>query len=175
MISEQQYKAWQHKLKTNRAYRFWWQFWSNYAFIFFILAFVWIGTQGRPYEVIGLCALSFFAARIVITQTINYLYHRERPYQKYKFQPLTSVFFSWKTALPNSFPSRHTAAYASIAFTISAFYPTLGLALIVVTLMTGFARVILGYHYPSDIFGGLVIGGLTGLILAWAGPLSLFT
>ncbi len=175
MTSQKRYLYWQTKLKSNNLYRYWWQFWSNYAFIFFIPAFAWIGTQGKPQEVIVTCALSFFAARLIITTIINILYHRERPYQKYKFEPLTSIFFSFKTASHNSFPSRHTTTYASVAFTIFAFYPVLGLAMIGVTLLTGMARVVLGYHYPTDILAGFIIGALTGLMLAWAGPLALFT
>ncbi len=173
--TENNYRSWQTHIKKNRVYHYWWQFWSNYAFIFFIPAFAWIGLQPYGYEVIGICALTFFTIRFVVIWMINQIYQRERPYQKYKFTPHTSVFFSWRTAYPNSFPSRHTATYAAVAFAIFAFFPMVGLPLIGITIITGIARVILGYHFPSDIAAGLVIGALTGLIIAWAGPLTLFT
>jgi undecaprenyl-diphosphatase len=175
MISERLYRHWQSRLKTSPLFRGWWQFWSNYAFVFFIPAFAWIGLQREPYMVIGLCAISFFLTRAVFTTLINKYYKRPRPYQIYKFEPITSIFFSLKDPMPDSFPSRHTGAYSAVAFTIFTFFPALGLALVGVTLMTGIARVILGYHYPSDILGGFLLGVIVGITVASIGPFTIFT
>jgi membrane-associated phospholipid phosphatase len=74
---------------------------------------------------------------------------------------------------PNSFPSGHTTAAASIAVALLLVVParhrlvaaTAGAAL---TAAVGFSVVILGWHYPSDVLGGLLVVGAWGFAaLAW--------
>ncbi|MBV9189019.1 MAG: phosphatase PAP2 family protein [Betaproteobacteria bacterium] len=57
-----------------------------------------------------------------------------------------------------SFPSGHTLH--AVAFTIVAvsYYPALAPILIVFTLLTASARVVLGLHYPSDVLAGAALG-----------------
>ena len=72
------------------------------------------------------------------------------------------------------FPSTHATVMGAVlgfmALNLPAGDPALaGMALTVVT--TGWARVYAGAHFPLDVLGGLVFGGLSGLTLAavWAG------
>ncbi|MBS1679572.1 MAG: phosphatase PAP2 family protein [Actinobacteria bacterium] len=74
---------------------------------------------------------------------------------------------------PNSFPSGHTTAAASIAVALLLVAPAahrlvaavVGLG---VTAAVGFSVVILGWHYPSDVLGGLLVVGAWGFAaLAW--------
>jgi membrane-associated phospholipid phosphatase len=74
---------------------------------------------------------------------------------------------------PDSFPSGHTTAAASIAVALLIVVPaahrllaaTVGTGLVAVV---GFSVVILGWHYPSDVLGGLlVVGGWGFAALAW--------
>ena len=74
---------------------------------------------------------------------------------------------------PNSFPSGHTTAAASIAVALLLVVPAahrltaaiLGAAL---TAAVGLSVVILGWHYPSDVLGGVLVVGAWGLAaLAW--------
>ncbi len=74
---------------------------------------------------------------------------------------------------PNSFPSGHTTAAASIAVALLLVVPAahrlaaalLGLGL---TAAVGLSVVILGWHYPSDVLGGLLVVGAWGFAaLAW--------
>lgn len=76
---------------------------------------------------------------------------------------------------PNSFPSGHTTAAASIAVALLLVVPAvhrgvaavLGLAL---TGAVGISVVVLGWHYPSDVLGGLlVVGAWSFAVLAWLG------
>jgi membrane-associated phospholipid phosphatase len=74
---------------------------------------------------------------------------------------------------PNSFPSGHTTAAASIAAALLLVLPAAHrLAAVVVgaaiTAAVGFSVVILGWHYPSDVLGGLlVVGAWSFAALAW--------
>ncbi len=173
--SKLNYIKWQGRLKQSGLFRRWWQFWSNYAVVFFAAAAVGLSEQHNNFQIVVLSTISFLAARGLVTTLINFGYHRIRPYQKYKFNPITSRFFSLRTAKPNSFPSRHTTAFASVAAVVLLFNPIVGLALYAVTVMTGIGRIILGYHYPTDIAGGLTLGTLIGVITVYLGALFLFT
>jgi membrane-associated phospholipid phosphatase len=74
---------------------------------------------------------------------------------------------------PNSFPSGHTTAAASVAVALLLVVPAthrfvaaaLGLA---ITGAVGISVVVLGWHYPSDVLGGLLVVGAWGFaVLAW--------
>jgi membrane-associated phospholipid phosphatase len=74
---------------------------------------------------------------------------------------------------PNSFPSGHATAAASIAAALLLVVPARHrLAAVAVggalTAAVGFSVVILGWHYPSDVLGGLLVVGAWGFAaLAW--------
>lgn len=179
-LDQTAYLNWQKQLQTNRLYRYWWQFWSNYSFVFFLGAgayLVFVSDQNIDgiYAIIGVMTASFVAARLVITQVINFFYKRQRPYQKYNLDLITSKFFSMRDIHHNSFPSRHSITYASVAGSFFALNPALGALLIVVTIMTGIARVILGYHWPTDIIGGVILGSITGYFMTILGLGVFFT
>jgi undecaprenyl-diphosphatase len=57
-----------------------------------------------------------------------------------------------------SFPSGHTMHAVAFAVLLTQAFPWLGLLLIPFALVTGLSRVVLGLHYPSDVFMGAVLG-----------------
>ena len=68
---------------------------------------------------------------------------------------------------PNSFPSGHTTAAASIAAALLLVVPArhrlaAAAAGVALTAAVGFSVVILGWHYPSDVLGGLLVVGAWG-------------
>ncbi|MCB1059318.1 MAG: phosphatase PAP2 family protein [Calditrichaeota bacterium] len=66
-----------------------------------------------------------------------------------------------------SFPSSHAANMAGQAIYWSYFYPQISPVLIAGALAVGYSRVYLGYHYPSDVAAGYLIGILVALLVAW--------
>jgi undecaprenyl-diphosphatase len=62
-----------------------------------------------------------------------------------------------------SFPSGHTLHAVSLSLVAIVYYPVLAIVLAPLTLSIGLSRVILGLHYPSDVFAAAAIGSL----LAW--------
>jgi membrane-associated phospholipid phosphatase len=167
--------GWNQRLHSSSLFRRWWRFWSNYSVIFFAAAAFGLSRQPNSYKMLILSAISFLAARGLVTTLINYGFQRQRPYQKYKLTVYTSRFFSYQTIIPNSFPSRHATAFASVAGVVLMHNPLVGIALLSVTLMTGLGRIVLGYHYPTDIIGGMVLGVLIGILVVYAGAYIPFT
>jgi undecaprenyl-diphosphatase len=97
--------------------------------------------------------------------TVNALIGRDRP----------AVVRLGSTPSTSSFPSGHTAAtlvlYGAIALAVSATARTFvwralaWLAAAVMPVVVGFARVYRGFHHPTDVFFGLVLG-LAALLVA---------
>lgn len=118
-----------------------------------------LAVSGRRREAIWFLAFSVSAE--LISQLLKLSLHRPRP----------EVFFQLPIAETYSFPSGH-------AFVSTVFYGLVTIILIAgphpgrrrvaaagftgaIILLIGFSRVYLGYHYPSDVFGGWA------LALAW--------
>jgi membrane-associated phospholipid phosphatase len=59
-----------------------------------------------------------------------------------------------------SFPSGHTTTAIALAFTLGFLWPRLFPVLMVLGIVVGISRVPVGMHYPTDVFGGLVVGML---------------
>lgn len=87
---------------------------------------------------------------------------RPRPFKTYDF-----IHAKDKVG-PNSFPSNHTAfafaAATSLAFAYPKWYVA-GPAYLFAGLVA-YSRVYLGVHYPLDVFGGIVIG-IGSSLLVW--------
>ncbi len=175
MVGEAQYRLWQQKLSTSLVFKRWWQFWSNYSFVFYFVAGLLLIKSENIIALIILTGCSFIVARLVVTTLINLVYKKQRPYQKFNFNPITSNFFSLRTSSPNSFPSRHSIAFSAVAGSVFVFNPVIALALLLVTVITGIGRVVLGYHWPSDIIGGVILGLITGYFVSVIGLGLFFT
>ena len=68
-----------------------------------------------------------------------------------------SVFNDWTF---QSFPSGHTTTAIALAFVIGFRWPRLFPLFFLIGLVVGISRVPVGMHYPTDVFGGLIVGML---------------
>lgn len=67
-----------------------------------------------------------------------------------------------------SFPSGHTCAAFMMATLASHFWPVLLLPLYLWATAVGFARVVLGVHFPGDVLAGALMGiSIAFLSLQW--------
>ena len=88
------------------------------------------------------------------TYALKYIVNRPRPYNKYP--ELTHV----ETENTPSFPSGHSSSAFALATSLSLNYPKW---YVVVPSMawaglTGYSRMYLGVHYPTDVLAGAVLG-----------------
>jgi undecaprenyl-diphosphatase len=62
-----------------------------------------------------------------------------------------------------SFPSGHTLHAVSFTLVACWYFPWLALALVPFAVAVALSRVVLGLHYPSDVFAATVIGVMLAL------------
>jgi undecaprenyl-diphosphatase len=67
------------------------------------------------------------------------------------------VFNDWSF---QSFPSGHSTTAIGTAFVIGFMAPRYFRLIVLIAVMTGISRVVIGMHYPTDVVAGFVIGTL---------------
>ena len=103
-----------------------------------------------------LCLLMVSVLRIAV--------ERPRPYteQGANVTPLVEK----KRGDMQSFPSRHVASAVVIASVFSPFFPTVAWGLYFLSAVLAYLRFSMGFHYPSDLLAGGLIGLFAGFILS---------
>ena len=127
---------------------------ANYAAYFLVGAFIWfvlqrINWKARIY-VASLAIISIVISRGIFTELFASFFNRVRPYLALGLPTLELA--------TGSFPSGHMAFLTPIALTVWSENRKLGNWFLGGTILVGISRVAYGYHWPSDILGGIVVG-----------------
>ena len=87
---------------------------------------------------------------------------RPRPYEQPGFVPLVA-----KETKGHSFPSRHALSAAVLAMTWLRFFPAVGVAMVIITLLICALRVLVGVHSVPDVLFGAALGFGLGAVGMW--------
>ena len=127
-----------------------------YALVLVALWLTWSHRVQRGAFLAGVSAL----IALGIGQIVGALFPRERPYLVHHVNLLI-------TRSPDtSFPSDHATLAFAVGVMVWQFNRRLGVALLLFAVLTAFARVFVGVHYPSDVLGGAVLGTVVSLLVA---------
>lgn len=136
-----------------------------------------LGDDGIIWIVLGLvllipkktrkCGVMVLAALLVMLVTNNIilknLIARPRPCATYpELVELVKIPTSY------SFPSGHTVSAMAVAFTVFLQHKKLGAVTIVCGILMGLSRLYVGVHFPTDVFGGILVGAAIAWFVYWA-------
>lgn len=122
------------------------------------------GYRGRRAAAAGLSSVAMTS--LVVNLAVKPVARRRRPDRTGQGVP-----WARQVEMPGSrsFPSGHTASAVAFASGVARVLPSAGLPLRVLAALVGYSRVHTGVHYPGDVVGGAVMGGVladltTGLL-----------
>lgn len=100
-------------------------------------------------------SLSWFIAGI-----LKFLFHTPRPFMELDITPLI-----YQSGF--AFPSQHTAVFSAIAISMFLINKKFAIIILILAIIIGVSRIILGVHYPIDILGGLLVGIITSFVITY--------
>ena len=65
----------------------------------------------------------------------------------------------------SSFPSKHTTLAFAVATSVLLYKRLMGSIMVILAFLTGFSRIWVGQHFPSDILGSALLGSLTSSLV----------
>lgn len=119
-----------------------------YSFMLFLPAFLGGYGLGVSLLMLAMAMLGVYEYRYIKLRSM-----RPRPFIAHR-----KIRQGARTLDEFSFPSGHTMHAVAFAAVLTQAMPWLGILLIPFALLTGLSRVVLGLHYPSDVFMGAVLG-----------------
>ncbi|MCC6140063.1 MAG: phosphatase PAP2 family protein [Nitrospira sp.] len=125
-----------------------------------LLAVGWMWPASRGLA-IGLQTLWAHGLATVLVHTVKHLIGRPRP--KFSASGDWSIAPSLTSGF-DSFPSGHTTATFALAVVLSRRFPMLAALFLGIAAFVALSRVLRGSHFPSDVFGGWVLGTVSGMI-----------
>jgi len=134
--------------------------WKIFYVIMFLYLMIGAGKKGR---IVGISLLLLVAASDQLSSNlIKYSVERIRP-----CNVLPGVHMLVNCTQSFSFPSSHAVNNFAGAVFLSHFYPKFRISFYIGAFLMAISRVFVGVHYPSDVFGGIIIGIVVGLFFVF--------
>lgn len=136
-------------------------------------AALWLLARPRSASKWKLAAASSLAAGALayaVNQVIHAAYDRARPYESH-----AGVYHPDAHSTDASFPSDHASAAFGIAIAVALIDPVVGTLFVILAILIGIGRVVIGAHYPGDVLAGIGVGLVCAVVVVrLARPLIAF-
>lgn len=100
-----------------------------------------------------------FLGRAVFVTLIRIFFPRPRPFLAAAIHPLITINpAQW------SFPSAHATIMFAMAFSLFSVSKNWGVLYLALALVSSLSRIIVGVHYPLDIFGGMLVAAFSSIL-----------
>ena len=117
------------------------------------------------------CGIMVLAALLVMVVFNNLLLKniiaRARPFATYP-ELIENLIGVIHVPSSYSFPSGHTVSAMAVAFTVLTQHKKLGSIVLVFATLMGLSRLYVGVHFPTDVYGGMIVGAIIALFVYWA-------
>lgn len=114
----------------------------------------------KKHRINGVCVIIAVIISIIVGEfLIKPLVMRERPFLVNDFPIIIAP------PSGSSFPSTHTFLSFAAAVTLFRYSKWAGIAGLGFATLTGFSRLYLYVHYPTDVIAGAILGSLIGIIV----------
>lgn len=129
--------------------------WSSKLFAAIYIMAIVVLLLNKSKKVLPLLLGPAFA--LIVVQVIRYFYVRPRPFVAFDIESLIPH------AANGSLPSMHAVSAFVIAMAIWCVNKNIGKYVLILAVITGMSRVMVGVHYPLDIVTGALLGVLISL------------
>ncbi len=133
---------------------------SNVLIYIFIVTAIIIPIFVRRDFIYSMLVLGTGAGAWIVAYIIKHIFMEPRPFVTLHIVPLFM-----ETGF--SFPSSHVTVISALTVLIWNINRKLGILFLIFTLFTAFSRMIIGVHYPVDVFAGACFGVVIGLCIVW--------
>ncbi|KLV28617.1 undecaprenyl-diphosphatase [Priestia megaterium] len=128
----------------------------RYLFAFVLMLMWFRGYSQRKVTVYAVISATF---TVLIKMLIQCFYFKPRPFMKRRVRILIP------SKMNSAFLSTHMLLTTAVSTSIFLRERILGSVMWILSLLTGFSRIWVGHHFPSDIVRSLFIGSLTSIIV----------
>ena len=137
-------------------------FFAEYLVVLIPLVLIYLWVQGREGKHDSILTFGATVTGVIVAYALGLLYSHQNPSVTY--ETLVSA-----NPAENAFPSQHTAAVFAAAWPLFVRErKNLGYLMVAAAVLTGFARVYIGEHWPVDVLGA-VIASVAGLAFVYLG------
>ena len=119
---------------------------------------------GGKWKLTAASSLASGALAYLVNQVIHALWDRPRPYEAH-----AGVYHPHAHSTDACFPSDHASAAFGIAIAVAVLDPLVGAAFVVLAVLIGIGRVIVGAHSPGDVLAAAAVGAATALVVTGPG------
>ena len=130
--------------------------------------------NSKLYKKRALLTFLAFLPTYLIARIIQTLAHRPRPIFDIPLEIVgdAKIWEATKLSFSNwgSFPSDHAALFLVVTTIVFSLNRRLGVGALILSLYFSFLRVSYGYHWPSDILGGAILGIIVTVIFLKLAP-----
>lgn len=122
--------------------------------------FYWFVRRDRAGARTALLVLAAFAGSGILVNLLKFLFGRTRPGIFYDAGVSAFLGPTWDSAI-RSFPSGHATTVAVAASLVVLLAPRWQLPVLAGAVLVGLSRLLVGYHFLSDVLAGFVLGWTT--------------
>jgi undecaprenyl-diphosphatase len=126
-------------------------------------AALWLLARPRgeaKWKLVSASALASGALAFLVNQIIHAIWDRPRPFESH-----AGVYHPHANSTDASFPSDHASAAFGIAVAIALLDPVVAIPFLVLAVLVGVGRVIVGAHYPGDVLAGVLVGTAAAVVV----------